>query len=264
LEERFLLKKRVGKGNFGSVYRAEELFPDGTPIREVALKLYAPEATAEGDYSDMLRDCALPAKIFASDIPDDVKRHFVPVHSWGHIETPIGKCLYVCMDLLRKGVTLDKKMERNAETGFTPDAAVVLDYMRQFYAGLAAAHDAGVLHRDIKGANVMVEDNIIKILDFGMGAGRQHTDAALMTTLSIHSPENFNGQHTVESDIYQAGLMFYQFWTNVYPFEDKINVSVSALGQEGDDSFRHKLMQMRWKYQSGTAYANFKDNAELC
>ncbi len=215
LEERYLIRRKLGGGAFGTVFAASELFEDGTPVREVALKLYPLAKTREGRVDGMLRDCAFPAKILSSDAPEDVKRHFVPIYGWGRMDTPVGRCAYVSMELLDRAQTLENIMENNERVGFTPDAEYVLGMMRQFFAGLAAAHTAGVLHRDIKGANVMIRDSVVKIVDFGMGADASMPDAQLMTTMSIYAPENFSGRHSTQSDLYQAGLMFYRLWTGI-------------------------------------------------
>jgi serine/threonine protein kinase len=168
------------------------------------------------------------------------------------------------MELLRNGVTLEQIMNRNADKDYTPDAAVVLNYMRQFYAGLAASHDAGVLHRDIKGANIMMENETVKILDFGMGVRSSNPNAQLMTTLSIYAPENFDNHHSIESDIFQAGLMFYQLWTNIHPFESSFRNREAAFFDSQLEQARLRQAQMGWRYRSGTEYANFKDNADDC
>ena len=78
---RYRLLVRLGNGNFGTVYRAQELMGSQT-VREVALKLYSPEATKAGNVEGMLQDCALPARIMASDAPIEHKRHFVSIYSW--------------------------------------------------------------------------------------------------------------------------------------------------------------------------------------
>jgi serine/threonine-protein kinase len=122
------------------------------------------------------------------------------------------------MELLRGGQTLAEIGSRYHSAGRFPPPGLVIDYMRQFFVALDAAHSAGVLHRDIKGANVMVEGGIVRVMDFGMGAYLSQPGAVLQTTLSIFAPENFDGRFTAASDIYQAGLMFYQFSTGIEPF----------------------------------------------
>ena len=70
---KYRLLIRLGNGNFGTVYRTQEMMGSQI-VREVALKLYSPEATKAGNVEGMLQDCALPARIMASDAPIEHKR----------------------------------------------------------------------------------------------------------------------------------------------------------------------------------------------
>ncbi len=217
LAGRYSLRRPLGKGNFGTVYLADELL-DGRIVRDLALKLYSPEATGSGDVEGMFEDCALPARILASNAPLEVKRHFAQIFDFGYLDTPAGRCAFVAMELIRGGETLENLMRRQRAAGVHPRAELVIDYAIQFFEALAAAHAAGVLHRDIKGANVMVDAGTIRVMDFGMGAAVSQPGAALKTTMSIYAPENFDGRYSAASDIYQAGLMFYELYTGIAPY----------------------------------------------
>jgi serine/threonine-protein kinase len=217
LAGKYSLENALGKGNFGTVYRAREVL-DGQLVREVALKLYSPEATRLGTVEGMLADCSLPARILSSDAPLDVKRHFAQIYDFGQMDTPAGRCAYVALELIRGAETLEDVIERYRASDRHPRAEMVIDYATQFFTALAAAHAAGVLHRDIKGANVMIDSGVVRVMDFGMGARLDQPDAALKTTMSIYAPENFEGRYTAASDVYQAGLMFYELYTGIAPF----------------------------------------------
>lgn len=210
----------LGKGNFGTVYRAQELM-GGQLVRDVALKLYSPEATEAGTVEGMLQDCALPARIMASDAPIEHKRHFVSIYSFGKMDTPAGECAYVAMELVRGGDTIEDIIKRCKRAKHFPREAVIVDLMTQFFTALSLAHKENVLHRDIKGANVMIQNGVVRVMDFGMGANLDQPDAPLKTTMSIYAPENFEGRYTAASDIYQAGLMFYELYTGWAPFVDR-------------------------------------------
>ena len=244
LEDRYRIDARLGGGNFGTVYRAEELM-NGAVVREVALKIYSPEATASGNVEGMFEDCALPAKILASAESLEIKRHFVQIYGWGKLMTEEGECAYVSMELVRGAATLEDLTERYIKTESHPDEAEVLGKMRQFFTALAAAHRAGVLHRDIKGANVMISGGDVKVVDFGMGASMA-AERQLKTTVTIFAPENFNGKYSPASDVYQAGLMFYKYWTGVHPFEG------SARNPTGDDMLDARQMRIDWRYMRGS------------
>jgi serine/threonine protein kinase len=253
LEGKYKLGGRLGGGNFGTVYKADEL-NNGASVREVALKLYSPEATKSGDIEGMFEDCSLPARILSSVSSIDIKRHFVQIFSWGRLHASVGECAYVSMELVKGAVTLEDLTERGNRSGHRPAESEVLEYMRQFFAALSEAHKADVLHRDIKGANVMVMDGVVKIVDFGMGARMSAGDVPLKTTMYIYAPENFARKYYAASDIYQAGLMFYKFWTGVQPFEK----SIARRHDESDHAYQERTMEdarrMRidWRYTKGS------------
>lgn len=236
---------RLGGGNFGTVYRAEELM-NGAVVREVAIKIYKPEATALGNVEGMLEDCALPAKILASSAPMEQKQHFVPIYSFGKLDTPAGRCAYVSMELVRDGDTLESVIKRCRRAKNYPREAVIVDLMRQFFTALSLAHQEGVLHRDIKGANVMIQNGVLRVMDFGMGAYADRPDAALCTTMSIYAPENFDGRYTEASDIYQAGLMFYELYTGYSPFTDRFG--------GGTDMLRERKKRVDFQFRGGACF----------
>lgn len=236
---------RLGGGNFGTVYRAEELM-NGAVVREVAIKIYKPEATALGNVEGMLEDCALPAKILASSAPMEQKQHFVPIYSFGKLDTPAGRCAYVSMELVRDGDTLESVIKRCRRAKNYPREAVIVDLMRQFFTALSLAHQEGVLHRDIKGANVMIQNGVLRVMDFGMGAYADRPEAALCTTMSIYAPENFDGRYTEASDIYQAGLMFYELYTGYSPFTDRFG--------GGTDMLRERKKRVDFQFRGGACF----------
>lgn len=244
LAGKYALHQPLGKGAFGTVYRAQELL-DGSVVREVAIKLYSPLASAHDHVEGMLADCALPARILSSDAPLEVKRHFVQIYDFGYLDTAAGRCAFVAMELIRGAETLQNVMDRYRDVGLHPRSETVIDYATQFFTGLAAAHAAGVLHRDIKGGNVMVDAGVIRIVDFGVGARLDH-DTAVRTTPSIQTPENFEGRHTVCSDVYQAGLMFYELYTGIAPF---VNRGIAAYGPT--DPLAERTKRATFRYRPG-------------
>lgn len=249
----YRLLLRLGNGNFGTVYRAEERMK-GKVVREVALKLYSPEATASDAVEGMLEDCALPARIMASDAPLELKRHFVSIYSFGKMDTPAGACAYVSMELIRGGDTLEDLIRRCRRAGRYPREAVIVDLMTQFFSALSLAHKENVLHRDIKGANVMVQNGVVRVMDFGMGADLDKPGAPLKTTMSIYAPENFEGRYTAASDIYQAGLMFYELYTGCAPFEDRFG---------GGDMLSERKKRLEFVFRPGAAYSGTDPSSRL-
>ena len=242
---KYALRGILGAGNFGTVYRADEML-NGQVVREVALKLYSPEATSSGNVEGMLSDCALPARILSSHEPIEVKRHFAQIFDFGTMETEAGRCAFVAMELIRGAETLKDLSDRYHDVDRFPRSEMVIDYMRQFFTALAAAHAAGVLHRDIKGANAMIDSGVVRVMDFGMGADLSQPDAPLKTTMSIFAPENFSGRHTAATDIYQAGLMFYEFYTGIEPFQDH-----GIMAHQATDMNRERMKRVEFRYRPG-------------
>ena len=135
---------------------------------------------------------------------------------------PDGDLLMV-MEFVR-GESLDKLSERFG--AISPErAAYVID---QILSALEHAHRGGVVHRDVKPANVMVTDEgAIKIMDFGiarvLGAEQKTVDFRLMGTPAYMSPEQVLGEEVDgRSDLYSVGVLFYRLLTGALPFSADI------------------------------------------
>lgn len=150
LEGRYRLVERLGQGGFGDVWRADELLPDGKPLREVALKLLV-RAVAS--------DWAEEARIIAS------LRHpaLVTVYAAGRVATSDGDVPFVAMELLR-GENLASRGTRGRRVAWRR----VLAWAREVASALDEIHRAGVVHLDLKPANLFLTDGGLKVLDFGI------------------------------------------------------------------------------------------------
>ena len=152
LEGRYRLLARVGQGGFGDVWRAAELLPDGEVLREVALKLLHAGLAAEQDWSG-------EARIIAS------LRHeaLVTIYSAGVLQLD-EPAPFVAMELLL-GESLAEHFERDGRTAWRR----VLAWARQAAAALDVIHRAGVVHLDLKPANLFIDrQGGLKVLDFGI------------------------------------------------------------------------------------------------
>lgn len=155
LDGRFRLESRLGRGGFGEVWRASELFPDGTVVREVALKLLSPSLVPS--------DWAREAKVLAS------LRHraLVTVFSAGVLETE-PKTPFVAMDLL-EGKTLAAVI---TEKGRVPWRRALF-FAREIASALDAIHAQGIIHLDLKPSNLLLgDDGVLRVLDFGIARQR--------------------------------------------------------------------------------------------
>jgi serine/threonine protein kinase len=164
LDGRYQLVERLGRGGFGDVWRADELLPDGTTLRQVALKLLHPGMADAQDWG-------AEARIIAS------LRHpaLVTIYAAGLLEVdrPIP---FVAMELL-----IGKNLAELAAQQDKVPWRRVLSWAREAAGALDVIHRASVVHLDLKPANLFLPDEGgIKVLDFGIarqGRGRPTTMA---------------------------------------------------------------------------------------
>lgn len=152
LDRRYRLAERLGRGGFGDVWRAEELLPDGTPFREVALKLLSTDLTDVAHWSE-------EAKLLASF------RHpsLVTVYAAGVLDGAPPQP-YVAMELLL-GDSLAGIIKERRRVPWRR----VLSWARDTAAALDVIHVKGVVHLDLKPANLfLAQDGALKVLDFGI------------------------------------------------------------------------------------------------
>ncbi|MBI4956964.1 MAG: serine/threonine protein kinase [Myxococcales bacterium] len=176
LEGRYRLVGRIGQGGFGDVWRAEELLPDGSALREVALKLLRVDIAETQDWTE-------EARIIASF------RHpaLVTIYSAGILrldaDTP-----FVAMELLR-GDTLAEPIARKERVAWRR----VLWWARETAAALDEIHRAGVVHLDLKPSNLfLTEEGQLKVLDFGIaqrGRTRREEPARPAARVATPAPE---------------------------------------------------------------------------
>jgi serine/threonine-protein kinase len=192
----------IGRGGMGVVYRATHLALD----RPVALKLIARQyADQEGFRERFQRESRLAARL---DHPA-----VVPVFDSREVDGE----LLVAMRLVQGG-DLRQVIER--EGPLPPDRALAL--LSQVADALDAAHAAGIVHRDVKPHNVLVEGGRAFLSDFGLakaldesGAG---SGASVVGTVEYMAPEQWRGEPVgPEADIYSLGCVLYESLTGVTP-----------------------------------------------
>jgi serine/threonine-protein kinase len=203
LADRYRIVALLGKGGMGEVYRAEDLRLTQT----VALK-FLPEAMLEDDGARtrfhqevrLARGIAHPNICRVFDIGEADGRLFLTME-------------YV------DGEDLASLLRR---IGQLPQSKA-LDIARQLCAGLAAAHDHGVLHRDLKPGNIMLDGRgRVRITDFGLAAVDRSLagEEIRAGTPSYMAPEQLAGTEvTVRSDIYSLGLVLYEIFTGKKAFD---------------------------------------------
>jgi len=190
--------KTIGSGGFGDVVLAKH-DPSGTLV---AIKYLRPELLGDPEFAEMFRR---EAQVLASLDDQNV------VRLYEYVESPSGAA--IVMELVG-GVSLREILTYQGKT--TAEAALAV--LRGSLLGLAAAHRRGVVHRDYKPENVLVNgDGVSKLTDFGIAARTgEHTVPA--GTVNYAAPEQIAGAPaTPASDIYAATVTFYECLTGHPP-----------------------------------------------
>src|ERR1035438_42845 len=203
LAERYRIVAMAGRGGMGEVYRAEDLKLSQT----VALK-FLPESIHQAGAA--LARFHREARIARQVSHRNVCRVFDIGEADG---LPFLTMEYVDGEDL---ATLLRRIGR-----LPSDKAA--EVARQICAGLAAAHEHDVIHRDLKPGNVMIDGRgHVRITDFGLAgvAGTFKPEEARAGTLAYMAPEQLAGQDaSVQSDIYALGLVLYEVFTGKRAFE---------------------------------------------
>ena len=211
--DNFVLLETLGVGGMGSVYKARDTRLD----RFVALKILRKELSADPDEARRLEQEAR-----ATAAVNDP--HVVQVFSSG---TDHGQ-FYLVMELVDHG-SLDDLM---AEGGRVPEWRV-LETGIQVARGLRAAHEKGLIHRDIKPGNILYgSEHLAKIGDFGLAVAAEQnaeTQNEIWGTPYYVAPERLNNEREdFRSDIYSLGATLFHAVAGQPPFEGETN-SASAL-----------------------------------
>ena len=202
---RYILERELGRGGMGVVFLAREVALE----RPVAIKLLPPQLATPELVERFLQEARTAARL--------AHPHIVPIHAVDQA----GDLVFIVMGYI-PGVTL---AERVHDLG-PMQPADVARLMQEVAWALSHAHQHGVLHRDVKPENILVERGTGRaiVTDFGIAHLQQGTPAPgggrVMGTARVIAPEQVEGQPGDErSDLYSLGITAFYALTGRYPFE---------------------------------------------
>ncbi|MGD8321467.1 MAG: protein kinase [Gemmatimonadota bacterium] len=206
VEGRYDVTDCVGEGGMATVYRARDLKHG----RTVAIKVLRPELAA-----------ALGPRRFLEEIRTTAALqhpHILPLHDSGEA----GGLLYYVMPFI-EGESLRTRLDRERQLPVDEAVAIAAAVAQ----GLAAAHDSGVVHRDVKPANILLSRGVPLLADFGIALAHSAADQERLTETGLSlgtpgymSPEQVTGDHPVDRrcDIYALGCVLYEMLVGEPPY----------------------------------------------
>lgn len=211
VDNRYAVRSKLARGGMSTVYLATDLRLE----RDVALKVLHPHLGSDETFLDRLgREAKAAAKLSHA--------HVVGVLDQGND----GQTAYLVMEFI-KGHTLRDLIR---EKGALPPR-LALAHVDAVVQGLAAAHAAGLIHRDVKPENVLIaDDGRIKIGDFGLARAvtTSTSTGTLIGTVGYLSPELVLGKPAdTRSDIYSVGIMLYEMLTGKQPYDGDVPIQVA-------------------------------------
>jgi serine/threonine protein kinase len=223
LDGKYALLRELGSGGTGTVYEAENLIVG----KKIAIKLMNRESFAEpNSQARFVAEARAAARICHANVVD--------IHDLGVAKNGAP---YLVMELLR-GETLEDVIDTRGPLA----PAYACELFLQLLAGLSAAHAQGIVHCDLKPANVLVthprpERPLVKVLDFGIARGveaAQQVAQVVLGTPMYMAPEQVNGDAVdYRTDVYQACATLFAMLAGTDPFEASTTREVMKLVAKG-------------------------------
>lgn len=213
INERYEIIKTIGEGGMANVYLANDTILE----RNVAIKVLRGDLSNDEKFIRRFKREALSVSNLSHP-------NIVEVYDVGEEDGNY----YIVMEYI-EGKTLKQLLQKRGALTLTE----VLDIMSQLTDGLAHAHEAYIIHRDIKPQNIMIEDNgLIKITDFGIATAINSTQLTQTNSVmgSVHylPPEQASGKgSTIKSDIYSLGILMYELLSGSVPFKGDTAVEIA-------------------------------------
>ncbi|MCQ9369818.1 protein kinase [Corynebacterium sp. 35RC1] len=203
LENRYRIEAPIARGGMSTVYRCT----DTRLGRLVAAKVMDARYAGDAVFAQRFRREAL-------SMANLTHPNIVGVYDFN----AEGEHIFLIMELIHGGTLRELLAERGP---LPPHAAAAV--MRDILTGLAVAHRAGLVHRDIKPDNALInQDHLVKLTDFGLvraASAAQATGHQIVGTVAYLSPEQVNGDEIgPASDVYSAGILLFELLTGKTPF----------------------------------------------
>jgi serine/threonine-protein kinase len=213
LGERYELLSELGRGAMGVVFKAHDQKLDEI----VAIKMIKPGSVDEESLERLKSELKLARRITHPNV--------LRTYDFGDA----GGASYLSMEFVG-GMTLRELLDRRGKLPY----GAALRIARQLCAGLEAVHEVGVLHRDIKPGNVMLEHRgNAKLMDFGISAPARSQESTASSDLSgtphYMAPEQIQGgQPDQRTDIYSLGIVFEELFTGGLPFSGESGMEIAV------------------------------------
>ncbi|MFC7061259.1 Stk1 family PASTA domain-containing Ser/Thr kinase [Halobacillus seohaensis] len=213
LNDRYKVMEMIGGGGMANVYLAHDIILD----REVAIKVLRLESGNDEEFIARFHREAQSATSLAH-------HNIVTIYDVGEEDD----IYFMAMEYV-DGMTLKQYIQQKSPI----DPSEAIDIMRQVTSAISHAHDNGIVHRDIKPQNILVDNyGHVKVTDFGIATALSATSLTQTNSVlgSVHylSPEQARGgMATKKSDIYSLGIVFFELLTGRLPFSGQSPVSIA-------------------------------------
>jgi serine/threonine protein kinase len=193
---KYQILSNLGSGGFGTVFLAKDVWID----KKVAIKVPHRQS---GDEGELLQEPRLLAALDHANIVGILTAERVD------------GVFFIVMEYV-KGESLEAVLDREKSL----DLPRALNYVVQILRGVEHAHEATILHRDLRPANVLIsESGMLKVADFGTSRFLEKSHATtVIGSPPYMAPEQFQGRAVLASDIYSVGVIFYQMLTGTLPY----------------------------------------------
>ena len=214
LADRYRVVRLIGEGGMGQVYEAQHVNIN----KRFALKLLRPEIVSNAEAVARFRQEAWASSSIGHE-------NIIEIEDFATLPTG---AVYLAMEFL-DGQPLSERMRPGDDPALT--FGEKLDVMLQVSSGLAAAHDKGIVHRDMKPENIFLAQKygrpLVKILDFGIAkvSGAEGNRSLTRTGTIFGTPHYMSPEQALgkpldhRADIYSVGVIMYELFTGKVPFE---------------------------------------------